>query len=139
MVMACEWIVNRMAILRVEKRSEKTRVKQPDSLLNFDMAINHGDHNTEREGGRCTGDKRRLSFFFFFLSKPLPKSNNSPGAGGKRARERATANNNNKMDSFLVRGYLSIPPVFETIPRPLALFVSVVISLVKRVVKERDS
>lgn len=48
--MACEWIVNRMAILWGEKRSEKIRVEQPDSLLNFDMAINHGDYNREREG-----------------------------------------------------------------------------------------
>lgn len=43
------------------------------------------------------------------------------------------------MDSFVVRGYLSIRPVSETIPRTLALFVSVVISLVERVVKERNS
>lgn len=49
MVMACEWIVNRMASLRGEKRSEKIRVERPDSLLNFDMAIYSGDHN--REGG----------------------------------------------------------------------------------------
>lgn len=83
-------------------------------------------------------DKIRL-FFLFFLSKPLPKSNNSPAAGGKRARERATADTNDKMDSLVERGYLSIPPVFETIPRTLALFVSVVISLVKRVVEERNS
>lgn len=47
MVMACEWIVNRMAILRDEERSEKIRVERPDSLLNFDMAINNGDHNGE--------------------------------------------------------------------------------------------
>lgn len=94
---------------------------------------------TQREGGRCTGDKRRLSFFFFFLSKLLPKSNNRPGAGGKRASEHATADNNDKINSFVVRGYLSIRPVFETIPRTLALFVSVVISLVKRVAEERNS
>lgn len=48
MVMACEWIVNRTAILRGEKRSEKTRVERPYSPLNFDMAINNGDHNRER-------------------------------------------------------------------------------------------
>lgn len=83
------------------------------------------------------GDKRHL-FFFLFLSKPLPKSNISPGAGGKRARERATANNDNKINSLVERGYLSIPPIFETIPRSLALFVSVVISLVKRVAEERN-
>lgn len=51
MVMACKWIVKRMAILRGEKRSEKIRVERPDSLLNFDMAINHGDYNREGEGG----------------------------------------------------------------------------------------
>lgn len=39
MVMECEWIVDMMAILRGEKRSEKTRVKHPYSALNFDMAI----------------------------------------------------------------------------------------------------
>lgn len=92
---------------------------------------------TERGGREDERQKTPLSFFF--LSKPLPKSNNSPAAGGKRARERATANNNNKIDSFVVRGYLSIPSFFETIPRSLALFVSVVISLVKRVAEERDS
>lgn len=43
------------------------------------------------------------------------------------------------MDSLVERGYLRIPPIFETIPRTLALFVSVVISLVERVVEERDS
>lgn len=84
-------------------------------------------------------DKRRLFFFSsFFLSKPLQKSNNGPGAGGKRTSECPTANNNNKFNSSVVRGYLSIPPVFETIPRILA-FVSVVIALVKRVVEERNS
>lgn len=108
MVMECEWAVNSMAILRGEKRSEQTRVEQLYPPLNFDMVINHGDYNREREGGgRCTGDKRRLFFFFLFLSKPLPKSNNGPGAGGKRARERATADNNDKMDSFVVRGLYS--------------------------------
>lgn len=49
MVVACEWIVKRMAILRGEKRSEKTRVKEPYPPWNFDMAIYSGDHN--REGG----------------------------------------------------------------------------------------
>lgn len=132
--MGCLWIVNMRAILRGEKRSEQTRVERPDSLLNFDMAIYSGDHNTEREkGDGRMRDKRRL--FFLFFSKPLPKSNNGPGAGGKRARECPTANNNDKMDSFVVREYLSIPPVFETIPRTLALFVSVVISLVNRALK----
>lgn len=72
MVMACEWIVNRMAILRGEKRSEKTRVEQLYLDQNFDMAIYSGDHNRERKGGGRIGDKRRLSFFFF-LSKPLQK------------------------------------------------------------------
>lgn len=48
-VMACEWMVNMRAILRGKKRSEKTRVKQLYSPLNFDMAIYSGDHN--REGG----------------------------------------------------------------------------------------
>lgn len=56
-----------------------------------------------------------------------------------KEQECPTANNNDKIDSFVVRGYLSIPPVFETIPRSLALFVSVVISLVKRVAEERNS
>lgn len=40
----------RMAILWGEKRSEKTRVERPDSLLNFDMAIYSGDHTRERRG-----------------------------------------------------------------------------------------
>lgn len=94
---------------------------------------------TEREkGDGRMGDKRRL-FFFIIFSKPLPKSNNSPAAGGKRARECPTADTNKKTDSFVVRGYLSIRPVFETIPRTPALFVSVVISLVERVVEERNS
>lgn len=104
MVMACEWILNGMAILWGEKRSEKIRVERPDSLLNFDMAIYSGDHNREGGGrGRCTGDKRRLFFFIIFsFSKPLPKSNNGPGAGGKRAKECPTANNNDRMDSFVI-------------------------------------
>lgn len=50
MVMECSWMVNMRAILWGEKRSEKTRVERPDSLLNFDMAIYSGDHNTERRG-----------------------------------------------------------------------------------------
>lgn len=49
MVMACEWILNGMAILWGEKRSEKIRVEQLYPPLNFDMAIYSGDHN--REGG----------------------------------------------------------------------------------------
>lgn len=139
--MAGEWIVSRMAILRGEKRSEKIRVEQPDSLLNFDMAIDNGDHNREGAGrmGEWETEESFLFFFFSFFPKPLPKSNNSPEAGGKRARECATADTNNKINSFVVRGYLSIPPVFETIPRSLALFVSVIISLVKRVAEERNS
>lgn len=56
-----------------------------------------------------------------------------------KEQECPTASNNNKIDSFVVRGYLSIPPVFETIPRILALFVSVVISLAKTVAEERNS
>lgn len=139
MVTVCLWIVNSMAILWGEKRSEKTRVKSQirpgTSMWRFTAAT-----ITERgQGDGRMGDKRRLFFLFFFLSKPLPKSNNGLGAGGKRARERPTADNDNKIDSFVVTGYLSIPPVFETIPRSLALFVSVVIALVKRVAKERDS
>lgn len=50
MVIACEWIVNRMAILRGEKRSEKTRVEQLYLHQNFDMAIYSGDHNRGRRG-----------------------------------------------------------------------------------------
>lgn len=139
MVMACEWIVNMMAILRGEKRSEKTRVERPYLHQNFDMAINNGDHNRERRGEGEWETKDASSSFSSSFSKPLPTSNNGPGAGGKRARECPTADTNNKTDSFVVRGYLSIPPIFETIPRTLALFVSVVISLVKRVAKERNS
>lgn len=66
MVMACEWIVNMMAILWGEKRSEQTRVKQPDSLLNFDMVIYSGDHNTER-GGKMYGRQKTPLLFL-----PLP-------------------------------------------------------------------
>lgn len=50
MVIACEWIVDSIAILRGEKRSEKTRVEQPDSPWDFDIAINNGEHNRERGG-----------------------------------------------------------------------------------------
>lgn len=134
--MACSWIVSRMAILWGEKRSEKTRVEQLYSPLNFDMAIYSGDHNTER-GGKMYG--RQKTPLLLPLQAIAKKANNSPGAGGKRARECPTADTNDKIDSFVVRGYLSIRPVFETIPRTLALFVSVVISLVERVVEERDS
>lgn len=132
--------MSRMAILRGEKRSEKTRVKQPDSLLNFDMAIYSGDHNRGRRGmgGWETKDASPSSSPSSSPSH-CKKSNISPGAGGKRAKECPTANNNNKINSFVVRGYLSIPPVFEPIPRTPALFVSVVIALVKRVVEERNS
>lgn len=62
MVMECEWIVNRMAILRGEKRSEKIRVEQPYSLLDFDMAIYSGDHNRERRGMGEWGTKDASSF-----------------------------------------------------------------------------
>lgn len=50
MVMECSWTVNSMAILRGEKRSEKTRVEQPYSPWDFNMAIYSGEHNRERGG-----------------------------------------------------------------------------------------
>lgn len=140
MVMGCSWMVKRMAILRDEKRSEKTRVEQPYSLLNFDMAINHGDYTRER-GGEDVRETKDASSSSSSSSSPshCQKATTIQGQDGKRARERATADTNDKMDSLVERGYLSIRPVFETIPRTPALFVSVVISLVKRVAKERDS
>lgn len=142
MVMAYEWIVNMRAILWSEKRSEQTRVERPYLHQNFDMAIYIGDHNRER-GGRGMGEwetkDASSSFSSSSPSRCKIKSNNGPGAGGKRARECPTADTNDKFNSSVVRGYLSIRPVFETIPRSLALFVSVVIALVKRVAKERDS
>lgn len=49
--MECSWIVNRMAILRGGKRSEKTRVERPYLHQNFDMAIYSGEHNREGAGG----------------------------------------------------------------------------------------
>lgn len=140
MVMVCEWIVNMRAILRGEKRSEKTRVERPDSPLNFDMAIYSGDHNREGAGGWENG--RQKTPLIFLLRLPLQtiakKQQQSRGRTVKE-QECPTANNNNKMDIIVVRGYLSIPSFFETIPRILALFVSVVISLVKRVVEEHNS
>lgn len=118
----------RMAILRGEKRSEQTRVKQPDSLLNFDMVIYSGDHKRQGERGRGGEDVRETKDASSSFSSSSPshcqKATTVQGQDAKRARERATANNNNKIDSFVVRGYLSIPPVFETNPsnpRPFCL------------------
>lgn len=136
--MACEWIVNSMAILRGEKRSEKTRVEQPDSLLNFDMAINHGDYNRERRGEGEWETKDASPSSSSSSPSHYQKATTVQGQEVKE-QECPTANNNNKIDSFVVRRYLNIPPVFETIPRTLALFVSVVISLVKRVGEEHNS
>lgn len=120
MVMACEWIVSRMAILRGDKRSEKTRVKQPYLHQSFDMAIYSGDHKRQRERGRGGEDVRE--------TKDVPPSSSSPSPShcqkattvqGQETKEQEcpTANNNNKINSFVVRGYLSIPSFFETIPR----------------------
>lgn len=69
MVMACEWMVNMRAILWGEKRSEKTRVERPDSLLNFDMAIYSGDHNRER-GGEDVLETKDASSSFSSSSSP---------------------------------------------------------------------
>lgn len=90
MVMACEWIVNSMAILRGEKKSEKTRVEQPYSPWDFDIAIYSGDHNREGAGDGRMGDKRRLSFFFFFLSKPLQNKKQQQSRGRRQKSERTS-------------------------------------------------
>lgn len=137
MIMACEWTVDMRAILRGEKRSEKTRVERPDSLLNFDMAIYSGDHNREVAGGWDNG-RQKTPLLLLPLQAIAKKATTVHGQEAKE-QECPTADNNKKTDSFVVRGYLSIRPVFETIPRTPALFVSVVISLGKRVAKERNS
>lgn len=127
-----------MAILWGEKRSEKTRVEQPYSPLKFDMAINHGDHNRERRGEGEWETKDASSSSSSSSPSHCQKATTVQGQEVKE-QECPTADTNNKIDSFVERGYLSIPSFFETIPRILALFVSVVISLVKRVAKERNS
>lgn len=139
MVMACEWMVKRRAILRGEKRSEQTRVKQPDSLLNFDMAIYSGEHNRERGEKMYGRQKTPLLLHHLLLLQAIAKKQQQSRGRTVKEQECPTADNNNKIDSFVVTGYLSIPPIFETIPRTLALFVSVILSLVKRVVEERNS
>lgn len=73
MVMACEWIVSRMAILRGEKRSEKTRVEQPYSALNFDMAIYSGEHNRERGGKMYWRQKTPLLPFLLLPLQAIAK------------------------------------------------------------------
>lgn len=68
MVMECEWAVNSMAILRGEKRNKKIRVEQLYPPLNFDMVINHGDYNREREGGGKMYWRQKTPLLFL----PLP-------------------------------------------------------------------
>lgn len=79
MVMECSGTVKRMAILRGEKRSEKTRVEQPDSLLNFDMAIYSGDHTRERRGQGNGRQKTPLLPFLLPLQAIAKKQQQSRG------------------------------------------------------------
>lgn len=74
MVMACEWIVSRMAILRGDKRSEKTRVKQPYLHQNFDMAIYSGDHTRERRGKMYGRQKTPLLHHLLLLQAIAKKA-----------------------------------------------------------------
>lgn len=77
--MVCEWMVNRRAILRDEKRSEQTRVEQPDSLLNFDMAIYSGEHNREGAGGWEDGRQKTPLLLPLLLQAIAKKQQRSRG------------------------------------------------------------
>lgn len=102
------------------------------------MAINSGEHKRQRGGEDVLETKDASS-----SSSSPSHCKKATTVQGQEVKERENVLLQTpmipKINSFVVRGYLSIPPVFETIPRTLALFVSVIISLVKRVIEERNS